>query len=61
MMNVETREALPEAVAKGTATIEIRLSRPQQLFNSLDPSPFLSGISTRTRKTTWWTRPTSIR
>jgi len=24
----------------GVATIEIRLSRPQQLFNSLDPSPF---------------------
>ncbi|HKW90364.1 MAG TPA: hypothetical protein VJX92_00610 [Methylomirabilota bacterium] len=23
-----------------TATIEIRLARPQQLFNSLDPSPF---------------------
>jgi hypothetical protein len=40
MMNVETRETLPEAVAKGAATIEIRLNRPQQLFNSLDPSPF---------------------
>jgi hypothetical protein len=40
MMSVETRETLPEAVAKGAATIEIRLSRPQQLFNSLDPSPF---------------------
>jgi len=40
MMNVEARETVPEAVARGAAAIEIRLSRPQQLFNSLDPSPF---------------------
>lgn len=35
---------MPETVAgampQPDATIEIRLNRPQQLFNSLDPSPF---------------------
>ncbi len=30
---------MPE-ISASPATIEIRLSRPQQLFNSLDPSPF---------------------
>jgi hypothetical protein len=35
---------MPDTVADASpdpaAAIEIRLSRPQQLFNSLDPSPF---------------------
>src|SRR5260370_12244699 len=35
---------MPDTIAdrspEPAATIEIRLSRPQQLFNSLDPSPF---------------------
>jgi hypothetical protein len=35
---------MPDTVAnvppESVSTIEIRLSRPQQLFNSLDPSPF---------------------
>src|SRR5260370_12441168 len=35
---------MPDRIAavspEPAATIEIRLSRPQQLFNSLDPSPF---------------------
>jgi hypothetical protein len=30
----------PLAQTEQSASIEIRLSRPQQLFNSLDPSPF---------------------
>jgi len=40
MMNLKTNETLPQELTRGAATIEIRLSRPQQLFNSLDPSPF---------------------
>ena len=30
----------PEVTSDAVASIEIRLSQPQQLFNSLDPSPF---------------------
>ncbi len=40
MVNFGARETFEEALAQGAAAIEIRLSRPQQLFNSLDPSPF---------------------
>jgi hypothetical protein len=31
---------MTDRATTGSATIEIRLSQPQQLFNSLDPSPF---------------------
>src|SRR5262249_24849893 len=40
MADMTMKETLPHTVASSPATIEIRLSRPQQLFNSLDPSPF---------------------
>ena len=40
MADLTMTEALPHAFAPAADTIEIRLSRPQQLFNSLDPSPF---------------------
>jgi hypothetical protein len=42
------------------AAIEIRLGRPQQLFNSLDHHRSTSEIWTRTRKRTSLTRPTSL-
>jgi len=40
MADMTMKETLPHTLASPPATIEIRLSRPQQLFNSLDPSPF---------------------
>jgi len=40
MADMTMGETLPHALAPASDTIEIRLSRPQQLFNSLDPSPF---------------------
>jgi hypothetical protein len=43
------------------AAIEIRLSRPQQLFNSLDPRRFTSEISIRMPRNTSSIRPTSFR
>lgn len=33
-------DTVPNVPPESATTIEIRLSRPQQLFNSLDPSPF---------------------
>src|SRR5215831_11599098 len=40
MADMTMKETLPHTLASSPTTIEIRLSRPQQLFNSLDPSPF---------------------
>jgi hypothetical protein len=40
MMNVAAKQTFQQSFDQEAATIEIRLSRPQQLFNSLDPSPF---------------------
>jgi hypothetical protein len=44
-----------------SAAIEIRLSRPQQLFNSLDPSPFHDRDLDQDAEDTSSTRPTSTR
>jgi hypothetical protein len=40
MMNVAAKQTFQQSFDQEAATIEIRLSRPQQLLNSLDPSPF---------------------
>jgi len=41
MMNVAAKETFQQSLDQEAATIEIRLSRPQQLFNSLDEIPAL--------------------
>jgi len=55
---------MPNTIAERSpepaAAIEIRLSQPQQLFNSLDPAPFHERDLDRTQKSTSSTRLTSI-
>jgi hypothetical protein len=54
---------MPDTIADGSpepaAAIEIRLSRAQQLFNSLDPRPSTSEIWIRTPRNTSSTPPTN--